>query len=258
MKAWQLASVAALAVFGCTKKELPTVSDVTSSAEFVRGYVCTAAPSEAFSPGFVYRVDENGDQLLVKLLMDQAETFKFRAALGTYTANLTRAGGLSFSLDSQIDSVSGGVNAAATSTNSSKVAFSDGQYVLMTDDGVAKLATAATKDITPVPGSRYFVVRDVIQAKGIDISITKTDEANLGGHAQVQNIVSANPSLSFKDEQALAISGTFDAPLNVCIRAVSLQPVASSEPTVVAEGGAAWEVTTLAAPAADVARLLGR
>lgn len=82
-------------------------------------------PSEAFSPGFVYRVDATGSELLVNDLSAKAPTFAFAAVLPNYDATLARE----VSLNIYLVSGSGGLPSAEESssgTKTSHVAFGDG------------------------------------------------------------------------------------------------------------------------------------
>lgn len=267
---WVLAALPAL--LGCTDPPpVPGISVPSGGDDAItRGFVCTTTPTAAYSPGYVFRRDESGSQLLVDMLSDQAKVYRAKTLFGTYTANLARSAGLKFTLDTAIEDISASGDLGASSGQTTKVSFTDGELVQMTDRGVNEIIRTATADLVPVSGSTYFVVRDSIQAKAFDITLTRNDQAHLGGQVGVRNIVNADPSLSFQGDSGLVINGTFPEPLNVCLRAVRMEPLLVAEPApgveppIVAEpapvGGpvedVTWRVTTTAATASDFGGLL--
>lgn len=262
MKATYVMLVVVPVLLGCnTGGPLPPVV-VPGGDDITRGFVCTTAPTAAFSPGYVFRVNEAGSRLLVNPLEDQAQVFRYLTLFGTYSATLGRGAGLKFTIDDAV--VSGTGDIGGSSGQTTKVTFTDGELVQMTDAGVKLIADAAMADLDPVAGSTYFVVRDSIQAKGVDITLSRTDEAHLGGHAGLRNLVSADPSLSFSGDSDLVIKGAFAKPLNVCIRAVRIDPPepgpVNAEPAPVSGSGplaARWNVTRIAAPPSVIAGLPG-
>lgn len=267
MKALYFAPVVLPALLACTNGSLPSLPTLRVPAAdneaITRGFVCTTTPTEAYSPGYVFRVDRAGSQLLVNPLSDQAEVFRSKTLFGTYSATVGRGAGLKFALDTAVEGMSGSADVGASSTQTTNVTFTDGDLVQMTDAGVQKITEVATADLVPIAGSSYFVVRDSIQAKGFDITLSRQDEAHLGGQVGVRDLVSADPSLSFEGESGLVIRGTFPDPLNVCIRAVRMDPIApvpGAEPAPVGgpAGGAKWRVTTFAASPSDIVGLSPR
>jgi len=262
MKATYFAPVIVPVLLGCNNGMLPTVPVPGGDDAITRGFVCTTAPTQAYSPGYVFRIDEAASQLLVNPLSDQAQVFRYKTLFGTYTATVGRGAGLKFALDPAVGTIGGSGDISATSSQTTKVAFTDGELVQMTDAGVQMIADVATDNLVPVAGSTYYVVRDSIQAKGVDITLTRTDEARIGGRVALRNLVSADPSLSFAGDSGLVIKGTFPDPLNVCIRAVRIDPpealpdTAEPAPVGGAVAGVAWRVTTFAAPPAVIAGLL--
>lgn len=247
-----LAFFSAVAVSGCTTE--PNIGTATKSV-VPTGFVCSATPSEAFSPGFVYRVDAAGSELLVNDLSAKAPIFAFAAVLPNYDAKLTRGASLNISLASG----SGGptsAEASASGTKTSHVAFGDGQFVLMQDAGIDALTKEVLADLTPKAGSRYYVVRDTIRAKRIDIKISGQDETKLGGQATIAKLVGLNPSVQFSRDETLTLSADFPSPLNVCIRAVEIVPQTSSDGTATVIEGGSWLITNRIADPTVAARLL--
>ena len=146
----------------------PNLSDVQGKV-VPKGFTCSVAPSEAYSPGYVYRVDSSGAELLVSDLSTEVPTFSYGVVLPSYDASLSRDAGLKFSLLG-----GSGTNEAslgATGSSSSRVSFQDGRLVLMTDTATDALLTRLSSELTPKTGSRYYVVRDAIRASGIDLRI---------------------------------------------------------------------------------------
>lgn len=197
-----------------------------------KGFLCSTSPSEAYSPGFVYRVDEAGISSMVVDLSAKAKTSVFNAALASYDASVVTGGGLSFALAES--TVSG--SASASSSRTSRAFFSQGNFALMADADEEALIAEIRSRITPRADNRYFLVRDAIQAKGIEISLSSSDEAKLGGEARIRSLLSAKPSIDITRSQSLSVSGTFDPALNVCVRAVELMLGTDSGPAPVIEG----------------------
>lgn len=242
----------AAAVSGCSTE--PSIANDTKSV-VPTGFICSPTPSEAFSPGFVYRVDATGSELLVNDLSAKAPTFAFAAVLPSYDATLARGASLNISLLSG----SGGLpsaEASSSGTKTSHVAFGDGQFVLMQDAGIDALTKVILADLTPKAGSRYYVVRDTIRAKRIDIKISGKDETKLGGQATIAKLVGISPSVQFSREETLILSADFPSPLNVCIRAVEIVPQTASDGTTTVTEGGSWRITTRSADPAVVAKML--
>lgn len=215
--------------FGDEKPSMPLVSD---------GYRCTTTPSTAYSPGYVFRIDSSGSSFLVQDAREQAETVVYAAALGSYDASLSSSGSLDFSIlgaDSPFKA-----NVGTSSTATSKVTFRNGQFVVMSDASEAALKAKVIGSITPRSGSQYFIVRDSIQANGIEININSQDQMKLGGEAEVSGLISAKPGFELSKVNGLKVSGDFETPLNVCVRAVSLDLEGSDTltdgPVAVSEG----------------------
>ena len=242
----------AATVAGCSTE--PNIGNATKSV-VPAGFICSATPSEAFSPGFVYRVDATGSELLVNDLSARAPIFAFAAVLPNYDATLTRGASLNISLVSG----SGGLpsaEASSSGTRTSHVAFGDGQFVLMQDAGIDALTKEVLADLMPKAGSRYYVVRDTIRAKRIDIKISGQDETKLGGQATIAKLVGVNPSVQFSRDETLTLSADFPSPLNVCIRAVEIVPQTSSDGTKTVTEGGNWLITNRIADSTVAARLL--
>ncbi|PWE34084.1 hypothetical protein DDZ14_02685 [Maritimibacter sp. 55A14] len=193
---------------------------------------------------------------MVDVLSDQANTFSFRAALGKYKAEVLRRAGLTISLldDAPIPGANAETTASASKTSS--VSFSDGRFVLMNDAGFRRIAQLAIKGLQPERGSTYFVVRDSIQAKGIEISLSAENELSLGGEGGVSKLFTAEPSIKLVRDEELIISSTFDEPLNVCIRAVRIDPVRpdGQQPQQVSENRN-WTVTNISATSRQAAAI---
>lgn len=239
-----------IAIGACT--QLDSLDDPASKL-VPNGYYCTTTPSEAYSPGYVYRVDQGGAEFLVDVLSDQANTFSFRAALGTYKANVSRGADLDISLLEDAPLPGASATTSASASRVSSVSFSDGRFVLMNDAGFRAIAQLALDSLQPEAGSTYFVVRDSIQAKGIDISLTADNELSLGGEAEISKLLTAKPGIKLERDEELTIKGTFAEPLNVCIRAVRIDPV---QPGDQVSEGRNWSVTNVAATGRQAAAIL--
>lgn len=205
--------------------------DTNISAAVPKGFLCSASPSEAYSPGFVYRVDNAGISSMVMDLSAEAKTSLFKAALASYEASAVTGGDLSVALSES--PVNG--SASVSSSRTSKTVFSEGNFAFMSDSDEEALIDEIRSRVTPRADNRYFLVRDAIQAKGIEISLSSSDEAKLGGEAKIRSLLSVRPSVSITRTQSLVVSDNFDPALNVCVRAIELTLSTDSEPVLVNE-----------------------
>lgn len=126
----------------------------------------------------------------------------------------------------------------------------------MQDAGIDALTKEVLADLTPKAGSRYYVVRDTIRAKRIDIEISGKDEAKLGGQATIAKLVGVSPSVQFSRDETLTLSADFPSPLNVCIRAVEIVPRTANDGTTTVTEGGNWQITNRVADPAVAARFL--
>lgn len=249
-----LAFLAASVLLGC--------DDTLSPADVGRnvvpsGFFCTATPSQAYGPGYVYRLDGSGSELLVADLGNSATTFVYGVVLPTYDATVDRSAGLEISLLAPGTAAPSGA-ASAASSSTSRVAFTDGRYVLMNDAGVDGLVARINAEIVPKTGSRYFLVRDTIQARSMDLRISRQDEARLGGEASIAGMFRATPGVRLNRQETLSLVATFATSMNVCIRAVEIAPPPDARDQPPVSEGATWQVTNRSASRADIARILAK
>ncbi|MBO9448553.1 hypothetical protein [Ruegeria sp. R14_0] len=217
-----IAFISLISAAAC-QQELPKIPP-GGEAFIPKGFLCSVTPSTAYSPGYVFRIDASGAEYLVLDGRDNVETIEDVAALGTYSASVTRSAafGLSLLADAGPVASGAGVDASGGSSSGTTMKFSDGMIVQMEDRQEKAYLDAVQDEIRARPGSRYYFVRDAIQAKGVDIRLSAGDEAKLGGEAKVADLVSAKPNFEYKRTEKLEVIGTFDEPLNVCVRAVEI------------------------------------
>lgn len=235
-----------VAVPGCIDPVLP---DISQGIPFVpRGFSCVLLPSQAYSPGYVYRVDADGSEWLSEDFAARTKPNRYAAATGEYVADISSGADLTINLLQPIGAVaSAGISASSINGSKSTVGFDSASLLLLSDSQAAEILKFATDNLRPVDGSRYFVVRDAIQARGININLSASDESKLGGEASVAKIVSIKPGVTMKREKSLTIKGTYSENLNVCIRPVLLEfitlPVPGSEVPVSAGQTFSWTIT---------------
>lgn len=235
-----------LVLSACVNSGLTPVA--SRSAFLPNGYLCSSTPSTAFSPGFVYRLDSAGERLLVADLSSEAVTYIYRAALGTYDAALTSSGGLEFALGPRA-TVAARSEISAGSSSKSKLTFRNGRFALMTDSDEEQLVESLLGRISERPGSRYFLVRDAIQATGMDIQLSSGDETTLGGELGIEKVVTLTPNAEIKRTGSANVSADFDEVLNVCVRAVeiTIPTAAPGEPAPIIEPNGASRIRYLSA-----------
>lgn len=187
------------------------------------GYTCSVSPSTAYAPGYVFRINESGASFLVMDARNRAETAEYSAALGSYNATLTSASSLSFALAPGGTSAEG--NTSQSRSNTTKMSFKNGSFVLMDDQNETALLSIISGEIDRRPNNQYFMVRDAIQANGVQIILNSTDERTLGGETSVAELVSGKTNFTVTKVENLEINGDFEVPLNVCVRAVEI-PIA--------------------------------
>lgn len=257
MRRFAVATFLAMLVAGCRGDQGgESITELLDDDPVTRGFVCTTAPTTAFGPGYVYRQDPAGSLFYVSLLTDQVRVDRFPTELGTRTAARVRGGGLKFQLGPQISGVTGGVDASASASRNTLVTFIGSDLVQMTDAEATNMVSLANAGLTPVSDNSYFVVRDVIQARGMEIKLSSADKASLDADVGVGQIGTVAPNFTVDDSSGLDLKGVFDPPRNVCMRAVSFVPVSGGQDVV--SGGTRWELTEEFAPAADIAAVISR
>lgn len=241
----------------CQPSELPH-----PEAPFVpRGFGCRLLPSQAYSPGFIFRVDESGAEWLTEDLSLETNPKRYAAATGEYVASVKSGLDIQVALTNPLGTINSvGVLATASSGTNTTIAFSDASLLLLTDQQTQTLLSYATQKISPSSGSRYYVVRDALQAKGIDIKLSSADESKLGGEAKIAAVVSTKPGFSLVRGQSLTIKGTYPDPLNVCIRPVLMEfvdsPVSGAAEPASDTQSFSWRVSDFVASDADLQKIL--
>lgn len=243
-----------LVVFGiaaCEPSSGPTGTPPPRTPIAPDGFACTTSPSTAYAPGYIYRVDRDGVEWLSQDLSFSTRATEYPAALGGYEAVVTRGAGLTASLLSPVASISSGsMDGSISDVLTTKVAFESGAFLLLNDTQEDELIQFANENIRVREGSSYFVVRDVIQASGIRITLSNNDVVRLGGSASLIGLIEASPTFSVARDETLTIEGDFNDRLNVCIRAVplsrSVPTTQDGEPVVVSES--TWQLHNAVAP----------
>jgi len=236
-------------ISGCDSG-IPTNGTIDSIPFVPTGFKCRLSPSGAYSPGYLYREDENGVEWLTEDFSPTTSPRRYLAALGTYKATINREANIVANLIEPLGPLSGAPAPSLTSDRGSTITFNDGALLLLSDAQEQELLRTAETAITPRPGSRYFVVRDAIETRSVEIHLTSTDEARLGGQVGIANLISLSPTLSLTRGETVTVKGDFENPMNVCMRAVELVSVAS-DPGPGGSAGGGWVISDSLAPLAD-------
>lgn len=255
-----LSIACAIALTGCNTSDQPSRGQVQSARLIPGGFTCLTSPSTAYAPGFVYRIDSNGVENLSEDLSLIASPVRYPAALGSYEANLSGGAGLVASFVPPPGSFGSiDASASAATSRSSRVSFSSGAFLLMSDSQETELLDYINANLKFVAGNEYFVVRDTVQAEGIEIEVSAEDEAKLGGALEIQSLISAKPDFNVERFERLVVKGNFAEPLNVCIKSVQIRPVeeaTSSGGPVAVSDASIWIFADRAAGPAEAESVL--
>jgi hypothetical protein len=112
----------------------------------------------------------------------------------------------------------------------------------MIDDEVAdKIASLFQGEISPKPGSKYFLVREAVKAGSVGYRLRNEDVAKLGGAAQFKDIAKAKSDVTITDNAGgFEVKQDFPERITVCVK--------SAELVLAPAGAAAGKAVTLKAP----------
>jgi hypothetical protein len=214
-----------------------------------KGYQCPLVPNGFDPVGSIYRVDQSGTYWRVKDYSKHAELMK----LGTPVRSVDisnyvlsdkqkSAAGLSYEV---LKTALPGLNASGSADLKKEISVDIVLEKLkgesMDDEAADKVAALFQQEITPKPGSRYFLVREAVKAGSVSYRLKHDDLAKIGGAAQVKEIAKAKADVTVKDNDgAFEVKQEFPDRITVCVK--------SAELVIAPKGTATASAVSLKAP----------
>lgn len=188
------------------------------------GYQCPLIPNGFDPVGSIYRIDAKGTYFRVTDFSNDPSVLNRRrtVAIANYALSDEQVASTSLSAN-LMKNVLPGLAAQASSDTSSKIAVGitvkdlKGEII---DDQVADYVIAwFRRNVSPRPGSRYYLVREAIKAGAVSYSLEDKDVQKLGGKAQIIDIADAKADVTVRDELGrLVIEQTFAKRISVCTK----------------------------------------
>lgn len=212
-----LAALSALATpfsLGSTQESIETHAVGSVLGE---GVQCLLAPSTAYQPGTVFRIDQHHVSYLVdQPFADKIPTRQEEATLGFLSgrANVS-LNELAWLL--QVQSLVH-TNASSSAVRPIDVRFEDVTWESIDD---AQIDTAI-KWFAGYPhkreGSEYFVVKEAWKVGSMRMKLTLHLASDLGGEGSVAQLLKTNDGLKYEPAAQYSLSEVFPEPLRVCIK----------------------------------------
>ncbi|MDX2309640.1 MAG: hypothetical protein NW216_15490 [Hyphomicrobium sp.] len=236
-----LAAALTLGLGACASDQLDTstgtvTQKVAETPGFVpgvpQGFQCPLVPNGMDPPGSIYRLDSKGTYWRVKdYSTDPAiaaiPNFRRQVKVANYALSDRQlaSAGLSYEvLKSALPGLSAEGGADFKKQLAVNVIVEDMEAELIDDVVAEKILERFKAEVTPQPGSRYFLVREAVKAGAVSYSLKRADVAKLGGEAQIENLAKAKTNVTVRDNDgAFEIKQVF-APdrLSVCIKPAEL------------------------------------
>ena len=212
-----VASVTILA--GCSTSKSSTITDAQAGEE--KGWHCYQSPNSLDVPGQVFRVNDSGVKFREANYSQNIETesglvvdsvfVQSREIEAKVLANLIAVpsdkkpsifGNLNNKRNVKIEIKDRKINA----TNLQDIVYIKGKFLSLLNNGGYE------------EDSKYYVIRESISAKNINISFDKGFVANAGGEAELKKVVDTNASLKFESGESYKVEQNLNEFATVCIK----------------------------------------
>lgn len=195
------------------------------------GFECPLVPNGFDPAGSIYRLDKTNTYYRVKdyskdPVLGAAPNFKSDVKISNYVFSDRQKSnaGLSFAmLKTALPGLAGG-SADFNKEMSVDITVEDMMGEVIDDTVADKIVADFKANVTPKPGSKYFLVRETVRAGAVSYRVHQTDLAKLGGKAEIEKLAAAKANVTVKDnEGAFEIKQTF-APdrITVCIKSAEI------------------------------------
>jgi len=232
--------IALVAVAGCGTQSLVTGSisppNTLKPPDFVpglpKGYQCPLVPNGFDPPGSIYRLDKSGTYYRVKDFTGDATIM----ALGGYRKDVpisnyvlsdkqASTAGLSLTLlQKALPGLSSSASGDFNKETSVDITVEDMVGEVIDDTLADHIVDWFRANITPKPGSKYFLVREAVKAGAVSYRLKQTDLAKLGGKAELAKLAQGAANVTLRDDD-----GTFEikqkfspARIPICIKSAEI------------------------------------
>ncbi len=194
-----------------------------------KGYTCPVVPNTFDPAGSIYRIDTSGTFYRVADLRSQPFVVKNRrqdVVIADYVLSDEQAASVGISariLKSALPDLSAEGNLDARV--SVEIIVKDIRADIIYDTGADQIAQWFQKNVSVRVGSRYFIVREAIQAGAVTYRLKRKDLAKFGGRAKIEQVAEGNANVTVRDNNStFEITQTFSPRINVCVKADEIKP----------------------------------
>lgn len=204
------------------------------------GESCFLATSTLRKPGTIYRLNNSGTLFYVH---DMSQTVSTSIGEETY-GSLHRQSNSSLAGNLGLIGVGASLSGDWNSVNEWSFQLVGAEREILTDVAAKPIEDwfAAYEDYRQ--NDSYFLIREVLRSKSIDIQIDKKRIAGLGGEAKIQSVVDAKANWKYQRDAEYQLQSTFEQPQSVCMKPEQLVRTTSGT----ASGGIRVTLTPVSEP----------
>ena len=234
-----VAAVAMLLTSGCAQElgSLTTGALLPTKPEQVaevipgvpNGYTCPVVPNTFDPAGSIYRIDASGTFYRVADLGSKPFVVKNRrpdVVIADYVLSDEQAASAGVSarlLKTALPDLS--AEGSLDEKVSVEIIVKDIRADIIYDTGADQIVSWFQENVRPRPGSRYFIVREAIQAGAVTYRLKRKDLAKFGGSAKIEQIAEAKANVTVRDNNStFEITQAFSPRVNVCVKADEIMP----------------------------------
>ena len=196
-------------------------ADVTELTQVLpKGYTCTIAPNALDKAGIVFYVDKDGVRYDAATVADQVKIPAPGAVAGAiYNADDEfNAAALINLVGVKSGAVNVDANAQFNARHKATYELGDRQEQRSFDDVLAPAQKIIANDAEHA-GSKWYVIREIQQAKKIKMTVDNGILGAFGGEAKFKSVVDVKPSVKLTYGGMLTVEQAMGDPLTVCIKA---------------------------------------
>jgi hypothetical protein len=228
-----LCAVPMLITAGCAQElgSLQTGSLLPTKADRIpdvipgvpKGYTCPVVPNTFDPAGSIYRIDASGTFYRVADLGSKPFVVNNRrpdVMIADYVLSdeqAARAGISARLLKTALPDLS--VEGNLDEKVSVEIIVKDIRADIIYDTGADEIIQWFQKNIKPRKGSKYFIVREAIQAGAVTYRLERKDLAKFGGSARIEQIAEGKTNVTVRDNNStFEITQIFSPRINVCVK----------------------------------------
>lgn len=189
-----------------------------------KGYTCPVVPNTFDPTGSIFRIDTSGTFYRVADLGSERFVVENRrpdVVIADYVLSDEEAASAGISarlLKTALPDLS--VEGNLDERVSVEIIVKDIRADIVYDTGADQIAQWFRKNIKPKKGSKYFIVREAIQAGAVTYRLKRKDLTKFGGSARIEQIAEGKTNVTVRDNNStFEITQTFSPRINVCVKA---------------------------------------